>query len=110
MSLDLTRTHTNQKLRCLLHCGLHQRTIEVTCPRCSRIAKLDAVPLWWWFEKRGWSDALPEAMRRLYCKTCRAAGQIVRPRWRITEDAPDSAQFPYPDAGEWKRQISRYRS
>ena len=110
MPVDPTRNHTNQKLRCLLHCALYQRTIEVTCPGCRRIVKFDAVPLWWWFERRGVDDVLSTVMRRFYCTRCHRAGKVVRPRWRITEDAPDPCKLPYPDEREWKRQISRYRS
>ena len=110
MPIDPTRTHTNQKLGCLLYCGLYHRTIEVSCPSCGKVVKFDAVPLWWWFDRRGWDDALPGAMRRFYCATCHRAGNMVRPRWRITEDAPDPGQPPYPSAQDWKRQIRRYRS
>jgi hypothetical protein len=110
MSTDPTRDHVNRKLRCLLHCALHQRTINLTCPQCNRTRRFDAVPLWWFFERRGQDDAIPAVFGRFYCRICRKAGQKIRPRWEITDDPIDAKQPPYPDRYEWKRQINRYRS
>jgi len=108
MSAD--RDHLNRQLRCLLHCALHRRTIRLSCPACRRVRRFDAVALWWFFERRREDDAIPKVLGRFCCVVCRRAGQIVRPRWAITEEPPDPDQPPYPSEQEWKRQISRYRS
>ncbi len=108
MSAD--RDHLNRQLRGLLHCALHRRTIRLSCPVCQRIRCFDAVALWWFFERRHEDDAIPQVFGRFYCAVCRRTGQIVRPRWAITEEPPDSDQPPYPSEQIWKRQISRYRS
>ena len=105
------RTHVGQRLGCLEHCALHRRTIKLTCPACGHVRRLDAVALWWLYERRGWSDALPGAYARLYCAACRAnGGRKVRPRTEITREPPDAEQGPYPDERTWKRLVSRYRS
>jgi hypothetical protein len=104
-------THVGQRLRSLEHCALHRRTITVTCPSCTRVRRLDAVALWWWFEQRGWNDDLPRAYRRLYCEACLVHhGRVFRPWAEITRDQPDPDQPPYPTEREWKRIVARYRS
>jgi hypothetical protein len=107
---DPSVDHINRKLRCLLHCAFHRRTIQLTCPRCKRVRRFDAVALWWFFERRHEDDAVPAVLRRFYCSVCKRAGAKVRPRYEITTEPPDADQPPYPDELEWKRQISRYRS
>lgn len=59
--------HLNRKLRNLEHCALHRRTIEVTCLRCNRVRRFDAVALWWLFERRHWDDSLTDAAKRFRC-------------------------------------------
>jgi hypothetical protein len=104
-------THVGQQLRCLQHCALHRRTIELTCPSCQHVRRLDAVALWWMFERRGWDDRLPGAYKMLYCEACLVtAGRKIRPSTEITRDKPDARQPPYPDERTWKRAVSRYRS
>ncbi|MCP6037308.1 hypothetical protein NL368_28625, partial [Klebsiella pneumoniae] len=73
--------HVGRKLRTLEQCALHRRTFRLTCPACERVRRLDAVPLWWLFVKRGWNDTLPQAIGRLCCEPCRAGGRLVRPRF-----------------------------
>ena len=105
------RTHIGARLRCLQHCALHRRTIRLTCRRCGRERRLDAAALWWLFERKGWNDALPQAIGRLYCQACAQAGHPrSRFRFEITRETPDADQPPYPDEREWKRIVSRYRS
>jgi type II secretory ATPase GspE/PulE/Tfp pilus assembly ATPase PilB-like protein len=110
VAIDASVDHINRKLRCLLHCALHQRTIRLTCPRCKRERRFDAVALWWLFERRHEDDAFPAVLRRFYCSVCKAGGAKVRPRYEITTEPPDADQPPYPSQSEWKRQINRYRS
>ena len=106
--------HANRKLVTLQHCALHRRTITLTCPQCGRVRLIDAVPLWWLFERRGWDDRLPGFHRRLYCSVCRGSpggpGLRVRPHFQITRDAPEPTHLPYPEERVWKRVVSRYRS
>lgn len=102
--------HVGRKLRTLEQCALHRRTFRLTCPACERVRRLDAVPLWWLFVKRGWNDTLPQAIGRLCCEPCRAGGRLVRPRFVVTREQPEGPQPPYPDRHEWKRVVSRYRS
>ena len=110
MAIDESVDHLDRKLRCLLHCALHQRTIRLTCPRCHRVRRFDAVALWWFFERRHEDDAIPDVFRRFYCSVCKRADVVVRPHHEITTEQPDPDQPPYPSESEWKRQISRYRS
>lgn len=109
-STDDAVDHVGRRLRTLEQCALHRRTFRLTCPACGRVRRLDAIPLWWLFRTRGWDDALPDAMRRLCCETCRDDGRIVRPRHVVTRDLPEGDQPPYPSEHEWKRIVSRYRS
>jgi hypothetical protein len=56
---------------------------------------MEAVPLWWWFERRGMDDGLPGAWRRLHCNVCRERdGRVVRPTATITRDLPDPCALP----------------
>jgi len=103
-------THIGQRLSCLQLCALYRRTITATCPACGDVRRLDAVALWWLFERRGWDDRLPGAFRRLTCQPCRDNGRKVHRRAEITRDVPDLDQPPYPDQRTWRRIVSRYRS
>jgi hypothetical protein len=73
---------------------------------------LDTMPLWWMFERRGWSQSLSEVRKRFYCSRClEQRGRKVRgPKLQISLDPPQGAQFAYPDERTWKRLVSRYRS
>lgn len=103
--------HVDRRLRTLRDCALHRRTIRLDCPACGRTVRLDAVPLWWWFARRGADDGLPGAWRRLRCGEClERDGRTVRPRATIVRDAPDRSALPYPDRSTWRRLVSRYRS
>lgn len=82
----------------------------MTCPGCSRVRRLDAIPLWWLFVRRGWDDDLPRAIGRLRYDACHSAGRVVRPRFVVTREQPEGEQPPYPSEHEWKRVVSRYRS
>jgi hypothetical protein len=107
---DPSIDHLNRKLRCLLHCAFHRRTIRLTCPACQRVRRFDAVALWWFFERRHQDDDIAVVRRRFCCRVCRKAGVVVRPRFEITTEPPDPDQPDYPTESEWKRQVSRYRS
>ena len=111
MASSAERDHLNRKLGCLEHCALHRRTIKVTCPECQRVVRFDAVALWYLFFRKRWNDAYPACMRRFYCQECRTnSGQIIRPRFEITEERPDPKQPQYPDQSTWRKLVSRYRS
>jgi hypothetical protein len=103
--------HANRTLHTLQLCALHRRTIELTCPPCHRVRRLDAVAIWWHFARKRLDDRLPRALRRAYCVSCRYEhGRIVRPKWRITRDASEPSSLPYPDQRTWRQLVSRYRS
>ena len=108
--LDDTVDHVGRRLRTLEQCALHRRTVRLTCPACGYVRRLDAIPLWWLFARRGWDDGLPDALRRLFCQPCQAKGRIIRPTFVITREDPEGLQLPYPSHQEWKRIVSRYRS
>lgn len=95
-----------------MHCALYRKTLKVRCRRCPHTKLLDAVPLWWHFERKRWSDALPEAVEHLYCGACwrERRLRVSGPRYWITDDKPEAMHLPYPDEREWKRITSRYRS
>lgn len=105
------RDHVNRPIRTLTLCALYQKVLRFTCPRCKHQRLLEAVTLWWMFERRQWNDALPLAIQHFYCKKCWASAKmVVRPRYEITNDTPDGPQFPYPREGEWKRLVRRFRT
>lgn len=103
--------HVGRRLRTLEQCALHKRTLRLSCPECGHVRTLDAVSLWWLFQKRGWEDTLSAAFSRLYCSACRTRdGSTARPRIAVGRDPPTGEPLPYPDAATWKRLVSRYRS
>lgn len=111
MLTDAETDSAGRPLRTLEFCALYRRTIRLTCPACQRERRMDAVALWWWFERKGWDDDVPGAYRRLYCAACRERdGKVVRPRAVITREPPDERQPPYPDKAAWNRLVGRYRS
>lgn len=108
---DAAHDHVGRRLRTLEQCALHKRTLRLTCPRCRHVRILDAVPLWWHFQRRGWDDALPAVRQRLHCASCAGRDAAsIRPRLTVGRDPPTGAQLPYPDAATWKKLVSRYRS
>jgi hypothetical protein len=109
MSAD--RDHLNRKINTLTLCALYRKTLKLTCPKCHHARLLDAVTLWWMFERKGWDETLPAALRRFYCDACwRKKFFVQRAKWEITDLTPTGPQFAYPDERSWKRLIRRYRS
>lgn len=103
--------HVGRRLKTLEQCALHKRTLQLTCPKCRSVRVLDAVSLWWLFNRRGWEDTLVAARQRLCCAACRKLdGTVVRPRLIVGREAPTGDPMPYPDAATWKKLVSRYRS
>jgi hypothetical protein len=100
------RDHLGRKLSTLRLCALFHRTIILRCTRCGHSRKLDAIALWWLFERKRWDDDLREARRRFYCPRC---GRSRRPTLTVSEEPPEGEQPPYPDEREWKRLKSRFR-
>ncbi|MET3438068.1 hypothetical protein [Sphingomonas sp. 1185] len=83
----------------------------MTCPRCRHVRVLDAMPLWWHFQRRGWDDTLSSVRQRLHCAACLSRdGCVLRPHLAVGRDPPTGEQLPYPDTATWKRLVSRYRS
>jgi hypothetical protein len=102
--------HVGRRLNTLEQCALHKRTLRLACPRCGHVRVLDAVCLWWMFNRRGWDDDLKVAATRLRCTGCRDPGKSIRPRITVGREPPTGEPLPYPDEATWKRLVSRYRS
>lgn len=103
--------HVGRRLATLQLCALYRRTLRVTCPRCRRERMLDAVGLWWLFERKRWDDRMRNVPRRLRCEPCwKERNGIVRPRIDVTSLPPEGPQFPYPNERTWRRVVSRFRS
>jgi hypothetical protein len=103
--------HVGRRLKTLEQCALHKRTLRLTCPKCSNVRVLDAVSLWWLFNRSGWEDTLVAVRLRLCCAACREReGSVVRPHLIVGREAPTGDPIPYPDASAWKKLVSRYRS
>lgn len=105
------RDHIGRVLRTIEQCALHRRCLRLRCRRCRSERVLDAVPLWWLFQQRGWPDDLRGAAQRFVCATCLGDGQRTSdPHIEVVRGPPEGPQLPYPDEREWKRLVSRYRS
>jgi len=102
--------HVGRRLRTLEQCALYKRTLRLTCPRCGHVRVLDAVCLWWMFNRRGWDDGLPAVAARLCCAGCREQKATARPRVTVGREPPTGAPLPYPDEATWKKLVSRHRS
>lgn len=107
---DQGHDHIGRRLRTLEQCALHKRTLRLSCPRCDHRSVLDAVCLWWLFNRRGWDDGLNAVAIRLRCARCRDRGTTTRPRITVGREPPTGEPLPYPDEATWKRLVSRYRS
>jgi hypothetical protein len=106
------RDHIGRRLDTLMLCALNRRTIRLACRKCSSVRLLDAVTLWWLFDRKGWSDRFPDVPRRFRCVSCWRDGRglIRSPVIMVTEQPATGPQFPYPSEQVWKRLVSRYRS
>ncbi|WP_174291056.1 hypothetical protein [Sphingomonas bacterium] len=104
------RDHIGRALRTIEQCALHRRSLRLTCQRCRLVRVLDAIPVWWLFQQRGWPHDLSGAARRFACSACRETGHRSEPTIEVGRDRPEGPQPPYPDEREWKRLVSRYRS
>lgn len=106
------RDHVGRRIDTLMQCALHRRTLRLSCRACPHVRLLDAVPVWYLFERKGWCGFLSEVPRRFYCSRCwlERSRKASAPRLEITCDPFAGAQFPYPSEREWKRFVSRYRS
>lgn len=112
-AVTFDRDHIGRRLDSLVQCALHQRTIRLACRECPNVRLLDAMPLWYLFERRGWSGVLNDVPRRFYCQCCwqGRCRRVTRPDLIVCRDRPDNGkQFDYPDERTWKRLVSRYRS
>jgi len=106
------RDHIGHRIDSLLLCALHRRTLKLSCRACPHVRLWDAVPIWWLFEKKGWSGIVREIPRRFYCGICwhQQHRKTTAPRIQIVGEAPGETPYPYPSEREWKRVVSRYRS
>jgi hypothetical protein len=104
--------HLDRPLSTLTQCALHRRTVCLSCRACPHERLLDAIPLWWMFDRRGWSLELREVPRKFYCGPCwsQRCKKVSRPRLELTNRAFEGEQFVYPDERAWRRLVSRYRS
>ena len=106
------RDHLGRKLDTLVHCALHRRTLKLSCLHCPHVRLLDAVPVWYLFDRKGWSGLMWDVPKRFFCSRCMTERlrKVRGPRVQVTDERPGKEQFPYPDERTWKRLISRYRS
>jgi hypothetical protein len=106
------RDHLGRRITTLMECALHRRSIRLSCRACPHVRVLDAVPLWYLFDRKGWSGFLREVPRRFYCARCWEDRQrrSPGPQLEITTEVALPPQFSYPDRRTWKRLVSRYRS
>lgn len=106
------RDHLGRRLDTLMLCALHRRSLRLSCKRCPHVRVLDAVPIWYLFDRRGWAGFIREVPRRFYCEQCWLdhRRKSANPRLEITTEVPVPPQYPYPDERTWKRLVSRYRS
>lgn len=102
--------HVGRRLRTLEQCALHKRTLRLSCTRCDHVRVIDAVCLWWLFNRRGWDDGLDAVAGHLRCARCHDDGTTTRPRITVGREPPTGEALPYPDEATWKRLVSRYRS
>ena len=108
---DPSRDHVGRRLTALWLCALYRRSLHLRCPACQHQRLIDAIPVWWLFKRRRWSETLRDVPPRFYCSRCLAdRGRRTRgPRLTISLDPAEPCDLPYPDEREWKRMVSRYR-
>jgi len=90
----------------LFEAAAFHRTIKAHCPSCGREAVFHAAALWWLFHRKRWPVHLDFVPARLRCTGCGRRGVSIR----TGRDAPTVIDLPMPDAFEWKRAVSLFRS
>ena len=112
--MRVERDHTNRRVDTLVQGALLRLTLKISCRQCDHVRLLDAIPVWFRFERKGWSGRMADVPERLHCGTCaRLTGRkVLRPRVEFTDDLqpPPTPDWPYPDERVWKRLVARYRS
>lgn len=89
-----------------------QYTIRVTCGACKHSTVFDPHQLWWLFRKKSWDDDLKSAPGRFWCRPCatKCGRKVKRATLLLVTDEAEDHGLPFPDIGEWKRAVSRFRS
>lgn len=107
----MTELPTPFPLRDLFDAAVRQRSVRLTCKRCSHETVYASAALWWLFEKKGWQDRLRDVPRRFYCRLCQMRyGQRVRmPKLELVSDPPTATDLPLPSELDWKRELRRRR-
>ena len=86
--------------------------IKAICGGCGHSAVFDPHQLWWLFRKKHWDDNLRAAPQRFWCRQCGAkfGKRVKRARFELVREEPGDHGLPFPDKGEWKREVNRFRS
>jgi hypothetical protein len=103
--------HCGRRLHSLWLCALYKRSLYFACRQCPHEGLISAIPVWWLFKRKGWSEALGDVAVRFYCSHCLAERQrkVRGPKLAVSLDEAPPCDLALPDQREWKRMVSRYR-
>lgn len=86
--------------------------IKVTCGACNHSSVFDPHQLWELFRKRHWAEDLRSIPQRFWCRQCgaRIGERVKRARIELVREKADEHGLSFPDVGEWKRAVNRFRN
>lgn len=103
----MSRTLVNP-ITTIFDAAVRHRTIKVSC-QCGNVGIFDPHALWYLFQRRNWSERLPDVRKRMRCLQCY---YTKRKRTLATLEVSDenhTRQLPMPQISEWKRELRRRR-
>lgn len=103
----MSRTLANP-ITTIFDAAVRHQTIKVSC-QCGNVGIFDPHALWYLFQRRNWSERLPDVRKRMRCLQCYyAKRKRTLPTLEISDDN-HTRQLPMPQIGEWKRELRRRR-
>lgn len=95
----------------LYDAAVRYRAIKLTCRRCGHAAIVSTHALWYYYARKGWSDAFRQVQRRSICMVCwyERGEKVTRPDMEFGDWEPTDTRFPMPSEFEWKAEVRRRR-
>jgi hypothetical protein len=96
---------------CIFEAACFHQAIRPVC-RCGHGSSFNPHGLWWLFTRRHWDDRFSAARVRFWCRLCalRTRKKVTPTRIETPSISAADLILPWPDEGEWKRAVRRFRA